>query len=121
MYNHINKLVEATKNLNVTYRAAYDQKGNPDIGVRKENGDAVMIDDVFYLIAGDIYNKKLNEKISDIKVLGWYKPEWIYVDLIAQASIAGKIVQVHLGKRDVISMTRIGNEGGTLVLAETKD
>lgn len=121
MHNHIEKLVEATKDINVTYRAAFGQKGNPDIGVRKENGDSLFVENVFYLVAGDVYNKKTHERISNIQHLGWFKPDGIYVDLRAQAVIAGKIVQIHLGKRDVVSMTRINNEGGTLVLAASEE
>ena len=118
MYNHVIKLIEATKNINVTYAPAYTQDGKPDIGVRKENNDSVVIDDVVWLIAGDIYNKTYNARIDNVSTLGWYKPNGIYVSLRAQASIAGKIVQVHLGKRDVVTITRIGDGGGTMVLSE---
>lgn len=116
MYNHIIKLIDATKEINISYNSAYTQDGKPDIGVRKENGDSVFVDDVFWLIAGDIYNKHTNERISDISRIGWFKPDGLYVDLRAQASIAGKIVQVHLGKREVTAISKIGNSGGTMVL-----
>ena len=118
MNNHIEKLVEATKNINVTYAAAYTQDHKPDIGVRKEGNDSIIVDGICWLIAGDICNKTFGTKIDDVKSLGWYKPNGIFVALRAQALIAGKIVQVHLGKRDVVSMTRVGDSGGTLVLAE---
>lgn len=116
MHNHIVNLIEATKNVNVAYTAARDQDGNPTIAIRKEGNDAIVVDGICWLIAGDVCNKTYNKKIDDIKTLGWYKPNGIYVDLIAQAGIAGKIVQVRLGKREVVTMTRIGNEGGVMVL-----
>jgi hypothetical protein len=117
MHNHIEKLIEATKNINVTYTPAYTQDGKPDIGVRKEGNDSVIVDGVCWLIAGDICNKVYGTKIDDIKNLGWYKPNGMLVSLRAQALIAGKIVQVHLGKRDIVTMTKIANEGGIMVLA----
>lgn len=118
MNNHITKLIKAVENCDISYSPAYTQDGKPDIGVRRHPQDMVLIDDTAWLIAGDIYNKTYNARIDNINTLGWYKPNGIYVSLRAQAIICGKIVQVHLGEYDVLTMFRLGNDGGTMKIAK---
>ena len=118
MHNHIEKLVNATKNITVSYAPGYTQDGNPDIGVRAADRKDVIIDNIPWMISGDIYNKPMNKRINDINAMSWYRANGLYVTLRAQAIIAGQIVQVHLGKRYVSCKSNIANGGGELVLVD---
>lgn len=116
MKNHIEKLVSETQNISVVYHAATTVDGRLDIGVRALNGQDVIIDGTPWLIAGDIYSKPTNMRISDVRALEWYRPNGLQVNLRAQAIIAGQIVQVHLGKRDVVCKTETSIASGQLDL-----
>ena len=121
MCEHIQKLVEATKKINIIYRLAYSEKGGPDIGVRKEGNDMIIIDNIPWLIAGDIINTFTGKRITNINFPEVYTCDDFYVNLRAQAIIYGKIVQVHLGKRYPVGLSHIMHDGGTITLTETCD
>lgn len=116
MYNHIEKLIEATNGIEVSYQLAFDSSGSPDIGIRGAiNGDinsnSIIIDDIVWLIAGDIINAATGTRITDIHEMKWHKPNSIYINLRAQSIIAGTIVQIHLGRKNVTKITKIAAVG----------
>lgn len=125
MTNHIEKLVEATKNITVRYSLAYNEDG-PDIGIRghfdNPSKDSVIIDDIVWLIAGDIYEKDTHKRIRNINDITnpCCNSQTIYVRLRAQAIVYGKIVQVDLGKKFVYSISRnsYSDSSGTMELLD---
>lgn len=122
MQRHIKQLVEATNHMKVSYALAYDENGSPDIGVRGYFGDSTMhdtviIDNIPWLIAGDIHNKILRERVKRVGEMSFHNPETIVVDLRAQAIVYGQIVQVHLGRREVLDVQRVNDEYGIIELA----
>jgi hypothetical protein len=117
MQDNIKKLIEATKDINVCYHLAYTEHGHPDIGVRKEGADKIEINDTFWFISGDIVSNVTGRTITDVSQVKVYNANAMRINLRAQTSICGKIVQVHLGSRRIVEKRDCNDEGGVLVLA----
>lgn len=117
MYKHIENLVEATKKIDVSYHLAFTERGRPDIGIRKAGNDMIVVDDISWLIAGDIISNVTGRCITDVHHVHTCNVDAMRVHLRAQASVYGKIVQVHLGSRRVIEKRDCNDDGGVLVLA----
>lgn len=135
MLNHIEKLLEATKNLKVSYRLGY-ASGTPDIGVRGYNlhhrvegicyqgctDDMIVIDGVGWLVYGDIYkmqsntDMKPNARVHDLRAVHELRLDTLRVHVQAQASVAGTVVTVELGTRRVCGRYALQNGEGVLVL-----
>lgn len=130
MEEHIKKLIEATKNPTVRYSLAYND--GPDIGIRgvfkkdpriqvlgENTSDCVIIDNIPYLIAGDIYEKETHKRVTSIHdiIYRYYEPQNIYVMLRAQAIVCGKIIQITLGKKFIYSIS-YGSVDGMMELLD---
>lgn len=132
MINHIKKLIKATEQLSCSYRMAYSEDG-PDVGVRGYNmnhkvndvsyqgcrDDTIIVDDIAWLIAGDIYNAFHKERIRKIHIVPDIDLDVLRVNVRAQAFVAGRIVKVDLGTRLVAERFELGGNEGVLVLKPT--
>lgn len=128
MVNHIERLVEATENLMVSYRYAYND--GPDIGVRGYNmnhrvegisyqgcqDDMVIVDGVAWLIAGDIWNTFFNVRERDRRNVSKIPLEHLRVNVRAQALVAGRFVTVDLGTRKITERFALEDGEGVLSL-----
>lgn len=128
MNNHIQRLVDATEHLMVSYRYAYND--GPDIGVRGYNmnkkvddisyqgcrDDTVVIDGIVWLIAGDICNIPRNARVWNLREMLSLDLDSLRVNVRAQAFVAGTIVTVDLGTRKVSERYSLDNGEGVISL-----
>jgi len=112
MENHIKKLYEATKNIEIFIASAcdwVDGKNVPSLGIRDRENKGCEIDGVFWLIAGTV---RLKDTHKPVQYLSMLKADIdnIYIDLRAQAIPYGECtVTVDLGKRKIIH-TEMGED-----------
>lgn len=132
MLNHIEKLNEATKELRVSYRYAYND--GPDIGVRGYNlnekvdgicyqgclDDTVVIDGIAWLIAGDIWSIVTTERVRDLEVMPVADLDNLRVPVRAQACVGNRVVIVRLGTRRISVRYPLDNGEGVLALTEER-
>jgi hypothetical protein len=123
MYNHINKLTAATDNIPVSYRLAYND--GPDVGVRgaiNDNltSDLIFIDDVAWLIAGDVRHIVSRDRLKRVAHIHNAMLNDLVVELRAQAIVGGKTLIAHLGTHKVVDRKVINDECGILYLAPIK-
>lgn len=112
-------LFEATHNIKVSYRLAYNPE--PDIGIRgmfNDNmcDDSLAIGDDIWLIAGDILSRKTGKRYTSVASVSAANPEDLVVQLRAQSLFQEGLAQVSLGQRDVVSIHHVNDEAGYLVV-----
>lgn len=112
-------LHEATRNIQVSYRLAFNPE--PDVGIRgmfNDNmcDDSLVIDHDVWLIAGDVINKRTGERYKSVRAISAANPEDLSVLLRAQALTRDGLSQVGLGHRDVVSIHHVNDEAGYLVI-----
>jgi hypothetical protein len=117
MSNDIQELISSTKTLKVAYYLTFSERGRPDIGVRHADQNMIVIDGTPWLIAGDVVSDVTGKCITDVHHVQACNPNCMHVNLRAQASICGKLVQIHLGSRRVVAKLESTDEGGILSLA----
>ena len=106
--SHISKLQEATKNIEVFISPAYDYVDGeyaPSLGIRDKENVGVCIDNIYWLIAGTAIYAHEEIRYMDL-LLFMIDHESTYIDLRAQASIMGHLIQVDLGKRKIVSFEK---------------
>lgn len=111
---HIESLNNETENISVSCGLAYNENG-PDVGVRKfvENlnySDSVIVDNIVWLIAGDVYEKENKTRLSSVRQILNTSTESMIVELRAQSVVMGNIIQVYLGKRKVVGKKQLSEE-----------
>ena len=111
---HIESLNNETENISVSCGLAYNENG-PDVGVRKfvENlnySDSVIVDNIVWLIAGDVYEKENKTRLSSVRQILNTSIENMIVELRAQSVVMGNIIQVYLGKRKVVGKKQLSEE-----------
>lgn len=111
---HIESLNNETENISVSCGLAYNGNG-PDVGVRKfvENlnySDSVIVDNIVWLVAGDVYEKKNKTRLSSVRQILNISTENMIVELRAQSVVMGNIIQVYLGKRKVVGKKQLSEE-----------
>lgn len=112
-------LFEATHNIQVSYRLAFNPE--PDIGIRgmfNDNmcDDSLVIDHDVWLIAGDILNRQTGKRYTSVASVSAADPADLVVQLRAQSLLQEGLSQVSLGQRDVVSIHHVNDEAGYLVI-----
>lgn len=106
--DYINKLINATNNIQVKITPAYkyiDGHDFPCLGIRgyfidsDRNTDCVIINGDPWLIAGTLYSVNGNEIIHLDSLKNTVIRDRAYIELRAQALLTSKTVQIDLGKK----------------------
>lgn len=118
---HIRKLHDSMSGIRISYRPGYDQDG-PCIGIRgamtSKHSDSIIIDDVVWLVAGDIYTKCTNNQIRSMVQMAHANPAGLMARMRAQALVAGCMVNVTLGYYSVAELDCCNDELGFAVLGK---
>jgi hypothetical protein len=117
MTNHIIRLNDAVSSLSVRYSLAFNEGGRPSVGVRGVFGktDCVIVDDIVWLIAGDVMYRNGTE-INSVSEISKADISDMKVSVRAQAMVACNIVTVDLGIRNIVLRKDVTPESGILVL-----
>ena len=113
MITTIKNLTESTRNMELKIFEVYVTKDGittPELGIRDEMNTGVVIDGIWWIIAG----KALNGSKHITTIDEFISANTPHIVLEAQAVIHGAIVNVNLGKKSIVSKSII--DGNTVVV-----
>lgn len=122
MEETVAQLRDATNGMVVSFSLAWND--GPDVGVRRDaeigkhepRADSIIIGDTVWLIAGDVLDAKSYDRFKSVRSIANADVSELLVNIQAQASVYGSIVQIGLGKHRVKERHMISEECGQLVL-----
>lgn len=120
---HVNELREAAKDIRISFRPGYDSEGCC-LGIRGAindiRGDSIIVDNIAWLIAGDIYDKANYKPMRSMHAMKHAHIEDLVVHLRAQATVCGGIMTYSLGNHTVAELQFVNDELGYALLKTAK-
>ena len=102
--DHFDRLRKATEDIEIFITSSYNYVNGqnvPCLGIRDKENRGVFIDDTLWLIYGKVFHSPNNVEIPRLSLFKCLNKENIYIELGAQTSIMGCLIQVDLGKRKI--------------------